>query len=214
MPEHEISVVIPTKNRPEDLLTCVASIKEQSQLPHELLIIDDDNPSMDRRSQIRSGSIDVTITSSDGPPGSSTARNTGAEMATNDVILYLDDDTILAEDYLRRLHHQYGELDNDSCWDWRVRSGAAGVLAESTGVSRLLKKFINTVLYQNSSAWSINQVGLHSSNPTLGEPQEADYLSGYNPSYKRQVLLEKPFAYWSGGKGSVGRHRTRVATEE
>lgn len=102
-----ISVIIPTKNRPDALAMCVASLVSQTRLPDELIVVDQSNTDESRRRvhelverwpEIALRYVwDTTIN------GAAAARNVGVGMCKGDVILFLDDDVILYPDYVERV---------------------------------------------------------------------------------------------------------------
>ena len=83
-----VSVIIPTRNRPQFLKTAVNSVVAQSHAAREIIIVDD---GADASVTVRgmSGAIQVIGNHQRGPVA---ARNLGIATATSDVIAFLDDD--------------------------------------------------------------------------------------------------------------------------
>ena len=76
MPGYSISVVIPTKDRQEDLVDCVSSIGSQTHPPNELIVINDGELADETIASLRTSlasDTDFQWTSSDGSPSTSTA---------------------------------------------------------------------------------------------------------------------------------------------
>ena len=102
-----ISVVVPTRNRPRDVEKLLASIKQQTRLPDELIVVDQspndethvvfvdatDPRLRDRSTYVHSSSI----------RGVSTARNFGIARAKGDVVVFLDDDVVLTPDCMEQM---------------------------------------------------------------------------------------------------------------
>jgi GT2 family glycosyltransferase len=91
---YSIAVVIPTRDRPENVRENLEALAAQSTLPAEVIIVDDGTRSLNRNTvrEILPESIAVQITESMGEPSTSTARNTGAKAASSSIVLILDDD--------------------------------------------------------------------------------------------------------------------------
>jgi glycosyltransferase involved in cell wall biosynthesis len=96
----DASVVICTKDRPEMLKRCLASLPQQTFQPREVIVVD--NASRDQRTQavaMEAGVIYVR----ENRPGLDVARNTGARLATSQIVAYTDDDVVLHPRWLERL---------------------------------------------------------------------------------------------------------------
>jgi GT2 family glycosyltransferase len=99
-PKHTASVVICTRDRPDELARCLASLPRQSLRPREVIVVD--NASRDRRTCDVALAAGVTYTRED-RPGLDVARNTGALAATSEIVAYTDDDVLLHPLWLERL---------------------------------------------------------------------------------------------------------------
>jgi GT2 family glycosyltransferase len=135
----------------------------------------------------------VKFTSSDGPPGTSTARNTGVREATSPVVLILDDDVVIGPNYLEKLREVYISLDN------RQLAGVGGFDSSLRNPSALERRY-NQLFYLGYKHWQINTIGMQSWDPTIEKITRTEWLSGNNASYKRELLLDHPFPHWSGGR--------------
>jgi len=86
-----VSVIIPSYNRRELLLTCLDSVAEQSFAPDEIIVVDDG--STDGTIEALNARDDVrVIVQENAGPGA--ARNRGARAATGDYIAFLDSDDV------------------------------------------------------------------------------------------------------------------------
>ena len=111
------SAIIPTIGRPEELTICIDSIARQTRPPEEVIIVDDGDLSSQNLQKIRNilpETTELQITESNGPPGSSTARNTGINLATQNIVVFFDDDVILGETYFERLENLYDKHDSET----------------------------------------------------------------------------------------------------
>ena len=104
-----VTVVVPTKGRPQLLNRCIASLVLQRFDPASFeIIIVDDGPSDDTREIVQSWSQhtegsgpDVIYLPSMGPHGPAAARNLGWRAARGAIIAFTDDDTIARADWLQ-----------------------------------------------------------------------------------------------------------------
>lgn len=91
-----VSVIIPTRDRPEMLLKAIASLEKQTLLPQEIIVVDDSSKDIYWKNlvpqigeNIRSNLIWHQLEQTS---GASVARNYGAKIATGNVLMFLDDD--------------------------------------------------------------------------------------------------------------------------
>jgi GT2 family glycosyltransferase len=99
-PCHDASVVICTRDRPEALAICLASLREQTLAPREVLVVD--NASRDSRTREIAMAAGATVVRED-RPGLDYARNAGARHASMPILAYTDDDVQLHPSWLERL---------------------------------------------------------------------------------------------------------------
>jgi len=99
-----ISVVIPTRDRPDDVRRCLDSLTGVAYPHWDILLIDQ---STDTRTRAVVGDVarDLPRLTYDPVPwkGLSRARNRGIERTCGEIIAFLDDDCTVGEDWLRRL---------------------------------------------------------------------------------------------------------------
>ena len=86
----DVSVVICTRNRSQDLRICLEHLKNQQCLPSEIIVIDN-APSDDATEQLVKNYPEVKY-HKEPRPGLDIARNTGARMAKSAIVAYMDDD--------------------------------------------------------------------------------------------------------------------------
>jgi GT2 family glycosyltransferase len=95
----QISVVIPTCDRPQLVLKAVASVFNQSKPPTELIVVDNGRAALAEDCL----PIGTKVIRTAPRIGISRARNVGASTATGSHIAFLDDDDIWDTDYLAHL---------------------------------------------------------------------------------------------------------------
>lgn len=99
-PVFSASVVICTRDRPEELQRCLASLPQQTYPPREIIVVD--NASRDKRTRAVVLAADAIYVRED-RPGLDIARNSGARRANSEIVAYTDDDVILHRHWLERL---------------------------------------------------------------------------------------------------------------
>ena len=96
-----VTAVVPTCDRPVFLRRALQSIGEQELAPAEIIVVDDAGQEDATRAALEGrdfGSVHVVAKShAKGPSG---ARNTGAEIATGELLAFLDDDDEWLPSYL------------------------------------------------------------------------------------------------------------------
>jgi glucosyl-dolichyl phosphate glucuronosyltransferase len=103
----DISVVICayTDERWPDLLAAIASVKDQSAPPREIIVVIDNNPALLERVRAEVPTVQaITNAEMRGLAGS---RNSGIAVAGGKIIAFLDDDATAAPDWLQQLSTGY-----------------------------------------------------------------------------------------------------------
>ena len=104
-----ISVIIPAYNPdPEMLKKTLGSISTQTILPHEVIVVENGKFTHGTK-EIVEDYFGFTYVSNK-KPGANLARNTGAEIATGDLLVFTDDDCLFEEDCLEqhlKIHKQH-----------------------------------------------------------------------------------------------------------
>jgi glycosyltransferase involved in cell wall biosynthesis len=94
----KVSVVIPTKDRPELLKNCLESIQGQGVDSMEIIVVDD--CSGDSRSRSIARNMGAVYLRQDFPQGPGQARNRGIERASGYVVAFIDDDCQASRNWL------------------------------------------------------------------------------------------------------------------
>jgi len=98
-----ISVIIPTFNKIERLRLTLCSLQQQQYQNYEIIIVDDgsDSQTQDYLSQLQNTHLYERLRIiRQSNEGRSKARNIGAKNATGDRLVFIDDDVIVAPDFL------------------------------------------------------------------------------------------------------------------
>lgn len=101
MPSFSVSVVIPHYGDPEAPLALLAQLARQTAPATEIIVADDCSPTpFELPPGFLSGSAPVTVVRRERNGGFGAACNTGAAAATGDLLLFLNSDLTIADDFL------------------------------------------------------------------------------------------------------------------
>lgn len=108
-----ITAVIPTKNRPSDLVGAVVSIRDQSRPAEQLVVIDQSDNSVSREAveAAFAGVQGISLTYVHNPaiPGLVAAKAASLKVATGDLVCFFEDDVVLERDYLAEIEQPFLE---------------------------------------------------------------------------------------------------------
>jgi len=186
----EMSIIIPTYNRMNELAELFHSIINQSIEPIEVIIVDDsDNNGIEYLVQemtgvFRSKDIDLKYVRNNKGKSLTIARNIGVQHAAGDIILFLDDDVVLEHNYLESLLLVYRN-------NYNVL-GVQGFIMNNQATSFLRLQFNKLFLI---GRYVKNECKiLTSTNVTypsvLDNLIQCQWLSGANQSFKRSIFNE------------------------
>jgi GT2 family glycosyltransferase len=103
----KIAAVLPTRNRPNDLVAAIDSILAQRRLPDELIIVDQ-SPGDESRQRVEArigpgSAMRLTYVHDPAIAGLVPAKQVAASLADADILCFLEDDVVLEPDYLAEL---------------------------------------------------------------------------------------------------------------
>jgi GT2 family glycosyltransferase len=101
-PGISVIICVYTEMRWNEIVAAVRSVQQQSQPPHEIILVVDHNPALLERVQSQIPGV-ITVANCE-PQGLSGARNSGIAAASGALITFLDDDAIAEPDWLERLY--------------------------------------------------------------------------------------------------------------
>lgn len=105
----KISVLIITRNRENDLDECLNSLSNQSTIPFEIIIIDNDSSDNTREVCKRFGKelpVKYYLEKKIGIPY---ARNKSIKKAEGEILAFLDDDCIASKTWIQNIKKRFGE---------------------------------------------------------------------------------------------------------
>ncbi len=109
LPTMSVVICTYTTDRWADLERAVCSVMNQTTAAHEIVVVVDHNPEL--RQSVRRRFHDVVAIENRYARGLSGARNSGVEIATGEVIAFLDDDAVAAPSWLHYLQRSYSNPD-------------------------------------------------------------------------------------------------------
>lgn len=133
-----VSIVLPTHNRPDELLQALERIARQTHPELELILVRDGGPPLEARAleQLERLEFPVQVVEHEDPPhGLAAARNRGIDASRGDAVAFLDDDDLWEPGHTARLS---AALDRDPEID--VAYTDAWVLEEASGQRRTLAR--------------------------------------------------------------------------
>ena len=108
--EFQLSVVIPTHNKPDDLIRCIESIIPMpfKHGKYEIVVVDDGsiNPIKSKVQSINSKGINIKCIRLEGK-GPACARNAGILASIGEVIAFCDDDALPQTNYLNEIYEPF-----------------------------------------------------------------------------------------------------------
>ena len=131
-----VSIVLPTRNRPDELAQALERVAAQTHPELELILVRDGGAPLDARASAILSRMEFPargLEHEDPPHGLAASRNRGVDAARGDLVAFLDDDDLWETDHVARLA---SALDRDPELD--LVYSDIQVLEEATGESRVL----------------------------------------------------------------------------
>lgn len=197
----EISIIIPTKDRQKDLIECIESIKDQTFLPIEVIVIDDGEISEITKKLIREllskKGIFFEYFKKD-KPGLAESKNLGAESANGNIVLFLDDDVILDKNYIKKLADIWKRNKKD-----KKLAGISGI-AINTKVKFLPEKIFDRIFCLYSlKPWSILAWGFQTWDYNLEKEEKVQWTPCGFTSFRREILQKYQFKALQPGRTAL-----------
>jgi GT2 family glycosyltransferase len=168
------SVVVITFERPDHLARCLEHLECQTTAPSEIIVIDSSvGGDTEQLMGERFPSITYRRTTA-GRQAMATVRNMGYEMASGDVIAFVDDDAYAEPDWLAHLLVPYDDRDVGAVGGRQIRRQPGELTEGLDAIGRLLPDGTLT--------------GHFAADP--GRVITVDHLLGANMSFRRRVLDE------------------------
>ena len=185
----KISVVVPTYQRPADLVRCLTALKAQILPVDELWVIvrDTDRQTWQFLETFDRGTLPLhtaTVTAS----GVIAAMNIGLESVTGDIVAFTDDDAAPHPDWLERIETYY------------LADKQVGGVGGRDWVYHGTKLEDGSQLVVGKLQWFGRLIGNH--HIGIGTGREVDVLKGVNMSFRREAIANLRFDQRMRGSGA------------
>ena len=196
------SIILPTYNRPQEINDCIDSLLKQTVKPDEIIVIDDGNlPEPPLQNECKAAGIVYRYHQKD-TPGLTASRNAGIRMASNDIIMFFDDDVVLDSRYIEEILKIY---ENDP---QQEIGGVGGQVMNWKSFSFFHKirhwfdiMILNSGIREGKVLTSGFCVNFGETGKPLKENREVDFLAGCAFSFRKQVFKEFSFSEKYRGYG-------------
>lgn len=187
-----LTVIIPTLNRPSDLMNAIKSLCAQSRLPDELIIVDQ---SVDDLSYLAVNNklskfkhIKLIYIHDPKILGLVDAKRVAVNGASGDIVCFLEDDIVLEADYIKQI--ELGFISNPNM------IGCSGVITNPPKVN-FLYKFLFVIFHRG--IFKDNRINVHGNHSEHGNNLiESDMLSGGVSAWRREVFDKVEFDVING----------------
>lgn len=192
-----LSIIIATKDRLDHLRDCIESILKQTVLPDEVIVVDGSTESDLRVSieQLFKSTSEVMLKYLKADPWLTAQNNLGARESKGDLLTFLDDDTVLDEQYVENVkqfffeHHE----ENVGALSCKILDPAvqAGTSNSRVSLSHILTKVF---LLQSTGNGNFRPSGLPALiDQNCNEVKKVEFVYGGNATYPRRVFEEFKF---------------------
>lgn len=184
----DISVIIPTYNRAEDLKETLNSFKKDFSKLNEVIIVDQ-SPNQDTKKLVKKfGNRKIKYVFSK-IPSLTIARNVGIARASkkSKIICFLDDDVTLGKNYFNEVLHVFNDYPDAKA------VGAYTDSSKSNPFDRFLKKIFFLGHLETESQARITSAYGNTYPQRLNRIINSQWLPGVNMCYKKEVFDEQKF---------------------
>jgi glycosyltransferase involved in cell wall biosynthesis len=189
--KNSISVVIPTRNRAEEVVSCMKSILTQTLKPYEVIIVDssDSLGLKDRLKQFKTLNWKYFHTKA----GMEYQRNFGIDKSSGEIILFSDDDTIWDRNYLREMLNVFEKYPKN------IGAVSGSPIIKKTS---LFKNFLKVSVELFNTLFLLTRIGdgkfLPSGRPTLisnaaKKITKCEFLYGFSMAFRKDVINQFRF---------------------
>jgi GT2 family glycosyltransferase len=177
-----LTVVIPTKNRPDDLTNAIKSLCYQSRLPDELIVVDQSVDDLSVRSvkslEALMKKFKLIYIHDSNILGLVEAKRVAVKNASGQIICFLEDDIVLEADYIRQIELGFIKQPN--------MIGCCGVITNPPKVN-FLYKFLFVIFHRGifkDKRIDVNGIYAGYSHSLI----KSDMLSGGVSAWRREVF--------------------------
>ncbi|MDP2650303.1 MAG: glycosyltransferase [bacterium] len=182
----KISVIIPTVGRPDDLRTCLRAVAANTRLPDEVIIIEQgDIQKTTSVAEAFSETFPITVIFHH-EKSLTQARNRGLAKSAGDIIVFVDDDVVIAPSYIKIAHDYFA-----------AHPDVLGIVGRDTlhprtsGPTSFIRRALSALFCGSSffGASRIRRSGYNILQNFREREETVEWLSG-NACWRRQVFDE------------------------
>ena len=189
---HKLAVVIPTKDRPEELRRMLTSVRAQTRRPHQIIVVDGSMPDVravvDAFPELAIDYVRVF------PPSLSQQRNAGMRELEPDITIagYLDDDLVLEPDAIENMLRFWESAAPEF-------GGAAFMITNAPAPRWLAAKSLFGI--DGPVPGRMLRSGFPSSFGRPAHNVECDWLYGGATVWRREIIARYHYDEWFLGTG-------------
>ena len=187
-----MAYVVPTKDRPDDMRTLLASLQRQTRGVEQIIVVDGSDPAID---EVLAEFSDLAITYVRVfPPSLAKQRNAGMAVLDDGINIagYLDDDLVLEPDATERMIEFWQSADSN------IGGAAFSILNQPKAMANWLTGLF---LLDDPSPGKMLASGFQAQIPTLFETIPTDWLYGGATLWRRSVIEAFQYDEWYIGHG-------------
>lgn len=203
----DISVVIVTYNRPNEIKIALDGLKNQEIKPKEVLVVDQSEKEDTKKEVTKYKKLipGLRYLRSE-VPSIAIAKNKGlSETAKAKIVLFLDDDASIEKNYFKELVKAYNSLDANGIFGFYDVPGY-----EKSPIKELkfkIKEKVKSIFFLgncNDRSFRVTSPYGNTSTFRIKKPVTAEWFPGTDPSYKKEVFkdikFDENFFGWSLGE--------------
>jgi len=193
-----VSMIICTNNRPEELAICLHSMEAQISKPYEVIIVDDDLPNQTAepvaKEFIRHGKLKINYIINNYGVKWPATRNIGVRAAAADIFAFIDDDVILPPNWLTEIIKCYEETGADGVGGctYNLIPFTDGNSSKTPFADGFSYRFISAIrpLFFYHKLGKLNPLGFAWApvNLPVNRYKPVDYFLGSNMTFRREVF--------------------------
>jgi glycosyltransferase involved in cell wall biosynthesis len=189
----KISVILPTKNRTQDVIKCLESISIQTMLPDEVVIVDS-SETEELKSKLDSfDNLNIKYIH-DIKASLTRAENIGVENSIGDIIIILDDDVILEKNHIEEIIRVFNNYPAEKI------GGVTGNPISNQPKS-FIKKFFSFGMHVFATIFFITRYGngkfqlsgMATTIQSADKITECEFLFGCDMAFRKEVISEFKF---------------------
>lgn len=181
----KLSVIICTKDRPKELQECLGSVINQTIGVFEVIVVDSStltNTKLLVENFIKENPNFLFIYKPTSP-SLVYQRNVGVGLSSGDILLFLDDDVILYQDYIQNLLQVYKD-DKEN-----LVGGVEGEMVNYNPLKNLSRKrFLKFFMLPRNGNGKMQPSGFPTMVYNSKEILKVERLDGFNASYRRKIF--------------------------